>query len=92
MTGFDSGYFPVNSSATSYSTWTINVTSLAPIYYYCSQGSHCQAGMVGAINVDNATYASFKAAALSSTNTAKPVTTNVSRRMTIERQELIYDT
>jgi len=31
-------------------TFTIEVNDTKPIWFYCSQGKHCQSGMVGAIN------------------------------------------
>jgi hypothetical protein len=50
---FFSGFMPTNRSITDLKnvlTYTIRVTNKAPMWYYCSQGQHCQAGMVGAIN------------------------------------------
>jgi plastocyanin len=48
--GFYSGFMPVDPSATVMPTFTIMVENTNPIWFYCSQGKHCQAGMVGAIN------------------------------------------
>ncbi|KAH8726165.1 Cupredoxin, partial [Phaeosphaeriaceae sp. PMI808] len=31
--------------------FVVNVTNTDPIYYYCSVSRHCQAGMVGGINL-----------------------------------------
>lgn len=42
--GFYSG-FPVQPNG-----FTINITDTNPIYFFCSQIGHCNAGMVGAIN------------------------------------------
>ncbi|KAJ4985734.1 Extracellular serine-rich protein-like protein 4 [Stagonosporopsis vannaccii] len=50
---FFSGFMPTAASANSSSqllTYTIRVPDDKPIWFYCSQGKHCQAGMVGAIN------------------------------------------
>jgi hypothetical protein len=32
------------------STYTVNVTSTTPIWVYCAQGKHCEAGMVMVVN------------------------------------------
>lgn len=48
--GFFSGFMPVSESATEMPTFSIRVENDKPIWFYCSQGKHCQAGMVGAIN------------------------------------------
>lgn len=43
------------------------VNTTAPIWFYCMQGMHCEAGMVGAVNVveDSAkSYEAFKALAM----------------------------
>ncbi|KAF1844285.1 Cupredoxin [Cucurbitaria berberidis CBS 394.84] len=50
---FFSGFMPSNASTAAASkalTYTIRVTDTKPVWFYCSQGKHCQAGMVGAIN------------------------------------------
>jgi hypothetical protein len=50
---FFSGFMPANATsiaAGNLLTYTIRVMDTKPIWYYCSQGQHCQAGMVGAIN------------------------------------------
>lgn len=50
---FFSGFMPTTTPANSTSqllTYTIRVPDDKPIWFYCSQGKHCQAGMVGAIN------------------------------------------
>ncbi|KAK6497405.1 hypothetical protein TWF481_011814 [Arthrobotrys musiformis] len=48
--GFFSGFMPVAESAEVMPTFTIRVENDKPIWFYCSQGKHCQAGMVGAVN------------------------------------------
>ncbi|CAD0112271.1 unnamed protein product [Aureobasidium uvarum] len=47
--GFNSGFVKV-ASGESDTTFTITVNNTDPIWYYCPQGDHCQAGMVGVIN------------------------------------------
>ena len=47
--GFFSGFVPT-SSGESMTTFMITVNNTKPIWFYCSQGKHCQSGMVGAIN------------------------------------------
>ena len=49
-TGFFSGFQFVAAGAQQMPTYTLMVNTTAPIWYYCSQGKHCQSGMVGAIN------------------------------------------
>lgn len=49
LTGFDSGYVPVDSGAKEAPAWTLEITQDAsPIWFYCATGTHCQSGMVGA--------------------------------------------
>ena len=31
-------------------TYTVMIKDTNPVWYYCSQGKHCQDGMVGVIN------------------------------------------
>ncbi|TIA18489.1 hypothetical protein D6C81_05061 [Aureobasidium pullulans] len=47
--GFNSGFVKV-ASGESNTTFTITVNNTDPLWYYCPQGDHCQAGMVGVIN------------------------------------------
>jgi len=50
--GSFSGFMPVDNSSTSGTipTFTITVNGTAPSWWYCSQGKHCQSGMVFTIN------------------------------------------
>ncbi|KAI4167886.1 MAG: hypothetical protein LQ343_006845 [Gyalolechia ehrenbergii] len=49
--GFFSGFMPVKPDAAMIPSYTIMVNDTSkPIWYYCSQGDHCQEGMVGVIN------------------------------------------
>jgi len=54
--GFDSG---LQSSA----TFTITIEDTDPIWYFCKQVGHCGLGMVGSINAQGDTYATYLAAA-----------------------------
>jgi plastocyanin len=45
-----SGYMPVAADAVNTPTYTIMVQDTKPMWLYCSQGKHCQSGMVMAIN------------------------------------------
>lgn len=48
---FYSGYMPVRMEDTEMPLYTIPITDdTKPIWFYCSQGQHCQNGMVGVIN------------------------------------------
>ena len=47
--GFFSGYVP-SAAGEAPNSFVITVQDTNPIYYYCSQASHCQAGMIGIIN------------------------------------------
>ncbi|MCJ1247139.1 hypothetical protein MMC30_004350 [Trapelia coarctata] len=71
--GIFSGFMPTNGVITPIFTILINDTQ--PIWYYCSQGMHCQEGMVGVINPSTTqTITQFAAA-------AKLVTTNITPGM-----------
>ncbi|KAH7044510.1 Cupredoxin [Macrophomina phaseolina] len=48
---FFSGFMPAAAAGNGTKlTYTIQITDTKPIWFYCSQGKHCQSGMVGAIN------------------------------------------
>ncbi|MCJ1309134.1 hypothetical protein MMC25_002789 [Agyrium rufum] len=72
--GFFSGFMPATTGEMPVYTIAINDTS--PIWFYCSQGKHCQAGMVGAINAPiNSTtknVANFAAAAKNAPQNLSP--------------------
>ncbi|KAL1944445.1 hypothetical protein VTO73DRAFT_2875 [Trametes versicolor] len=65
VTGVDSGYQFVPTNATSFPVWSITVNNAStPLWFYCRQAKHCQAGMVFAVNPTAAkTYEAFAAAA-----------------------------
>jgi plastocyanin len=50
--GFWSGFVPtVSTEVAANRSFTMEVTNAStPLWFYCSQGKHCQAGMVGVIN------------------------------------------
>jgi plastocyanin len=48
--GFDSGFMPVASDASSFPTWSLTVNDSNPIWAYCRQAGHCGSGMVFAVN------------------------------------------
>jgi plastocyanin len=50
VTGFFSGFMPTAATDSSMPVWTLQINNTSPIWFYCSQGDHCQSGMVGAIN------------------------------------------
>lgn len=50
VTGFHSGYQPVAAGGSNIPTYTIQVKNTTPMWVYCAQGKHCQAGMVMVIN------------------------------------------
>ncbi|RDL35448.1 uncharacterized protein BP5553_07379 [Venustampulla echinocandica] len=58
VTGIFSGYMPVQASASTAPTYTIMVANKTPMWLYCSQGKHCQNGMVMVINANPAANAS----------------------------------
>ncbi|TVY82172.1 putative GPI-anchored cupredoxin [Lachnellula suecica] len=73
--GFFSGFVPTNASTLG-STFTITVKDTKPVWIYCSQikGTHCQAGMVAAINAPKTgnTLAAFTSLAKNATLSTFP--------------------
>lgn len=73
--GFFSSFIPTAASPSG-TTFTIVVTDNKPIWLYCGQttGSHCQTGMVAAINAPavNNTLAAFIALAKNTTTSTSP--------------------
>jgi plastocyanin len=57
--GFWSGFVPTtDNTKAAEQTYMIEITNAsAPIWFYCTQGQHCQNGMVGVINPP---YVSFR--------------------------------
>ncbi|KAL8676662.1 MAG: hypothetical protein Q9186_006846 [Xanthomendoza sp. 1 TL-2023] len=76
VNGFFSGFMPVKPDAAMMPSYTIMINDTKPIWYYCSQGDHCQDGMVGVINPPAAnksrTIESFTALANKATENLSP--------------------
>jgi len=71
--GFDSGFVPVDAGDVSGSKTAIyTVQSLDPVWVYCRQATHCQSGMVFAVNPGTqlATYQANAKAAVAATPAA----------------------
>jgi len=71
-----SGFMFVPANATTFPTFAIQITQLAPFWFFCEQTGHCGKGMVGSINANESsanTYDAFKAKAIA---TASGTTTN----------------
>jgi len=64
--GIDSGYQPAASGAASVPQYSFSVTNASsPLWFYCKQAKHCEAGMVFAVNpTPDKTYDAFKANAI----------------------------
>jgi plastocyanin len=76
--GIDSGFQPVSANATMVPQYSFSVTNASsPLWFYCRQARHCEAGMVFAVNptADN-TFDAFKARAMG-TNTTSSSTGSV---------------
>lgn len=75
---FFSGFMPTNRTITDTKnilTFTIRVMDTSPTWFYCSQATHCQSGMVGAINAatsGNKTVAAFASLAKLATENLSP--------------------
>lgn len=77
--GFYSGFVPTSdTSALASTTFTYTVKNAsAPIWFYCSQGKHCQNGMVGVINPPKSgakTLEAFMNASMAATDNVSPDT------------------
>jgi len=73
--GFWSGYVPTSSNTSAASEtfmYTVQNAS-APVWFYCTQGMHCQAGMVGVINPPASGPNTIEAYAEGSKNASKNV-------------------
>jgi plastocyanin len=78
--GFWSGFVPTSDAEkVASTTFTYEVTNAsAPIWFYCSQGKHCQNGMVGVINAPQSgdkTIDAFKTAAKAASDNVSPAST-----------------
>lgn len=70
--GFNSGFTPVGTDATTFPTFTVKVNDTSPVWVYCAQSGHCSSGMVFAINAPATgnTFDAFKAKAMGSSSTS----------------------
>ncbi|KZT71390.1 hypothetical protein DAEQUDRAFT_128898 [Daedalea quercina L-15889] len=77
-TGVDSGFMPVAANATSFPTFSFTVQNTsAPLWFYCRQTGHCEAGMVFAINpTASKSFSAFQAAAKATTSNSTNSTTS----------------
>ncbi|KNG48202.1 hypothetical protein DDE82_007128 [Stemphylium lycopersici] len=78
--GFWSGFVPTSDmESVASTTFTYEVTNAsAPIWFYCTQGMHCQNGMVGVINPPSTgakTLDAFKNASMEATENVSPTST-----------------
>ncbi|PBK78436.1 hypothetical protein ARMSODRAFT_947347 [Armillaria solidipes] len=49
--GIDSGFVPIPANSTLFGQWTFTVDNAsAPLWFFCAQTGHCEAGMVFAVN------------------------------------------
>ncbi|KAI0142346.1 hypothetical protein F4776DRAFT_502381 [Hypoxylon sp. NC0597] len=83
QTGIFSGYQPVAASQAMgmIPTYTIMVSAKTPLWFYCSQGNHCQSGMVMVVNENTAANSSrsltaFKQLAAGATANVAPQRTS----------------
>jgi len=71
--GFDSGFMPVQANALEVPAWTVQVNTPNPLWIFCRQTGHCQAGMVMAINAPpTKPYSAFLANAEGQTAGSSP--------------------
>jgi plastocyanin len=86
--GFDSGFVPVPDSNTNgpFPVATFTVKDTSPVWVYCRQATHCQKGMVFAINPGDQ-LAAFQAAATGAapptSATAPPAVVTVTATVTV---------
>ncbi|KAJ5221108.1 uncharacterized protein N7469_009995 [Penicillium citrinum] len=74
-TSFFSGFIPATNQKKP--VWSLTVNDTNPIWFYCGQVGHCQAGMVGVINPSTSgpdTLDAFKSAASSANGQSVPAT------------------
>ncbi|KAI9641036.1 hypothetical protein NHQ30_010464 [Ciborinia camelliae] len=66
----NSGFVPATANQSVVWTFTMTVENTAPMFMYCAQGNHCQAGMVFTINAMNGTqnYGTYREAAAKAPN------------------------
>jgi plastocyanin len=99
QSGFDSGFVPVGPNVTSgFTTAELTIENSDPVWIYCRQTtpvSHCESGMVFAVNPgSDAKFAAFKAAAMgqNSTSTAAASAVTVTATVTVSDGQTITTT
>ncbi|KAF5379923.1 hypothetical protein D9757_007212 [Collybiopsis confluens] len=97
--GFDSGFVPVAANVTSgFTTAELTIENSDPVWVYCRQTnpvSHCESGMVFAVNPgSDDKFAAFKAAAMgqNSTSTASASIVTVTATVTVSNGQTITTT
>jgi len=77
--GFSSGIAGVGTNDSATPVWNLKITNVSePIWYYClisEPESHCEAGMVGAINAPAEMFDQFQSSAKAVTSTMSPTVT-----------------
>lgn len=76
--GVNSGYMPVAADATTFPVYSFRINEVTPLWFYCAQGTHCQSGMVMAINVNTSspnTFEAYLAKATGGASSAAPAVT-----------------
>jgi len=78
--GVDSGFQFVPANSTTIMQWTFTVNNAsAPLWFYCRQATHCEQGMVFAINPSaTKTFAAYQAAAMATVPNTTNTTTSSS--------------
>jgi len=71
--GIDSSYQPVAAGATQVPSFSVTVNATTPLWFYCRQSTHCEAGMVFAINpTADKSFDTFQATAKASSSDGTP--------------------
>ncbi|KAG9019559.1 hypothetical protein FRB90_000467 [Tulasnella sp. 427] len=76
--GVDSGFMPVAATATEFPVFSFKINEVTPLWFYCAQGTHCQSGMVMAINVNTSSPNTFDAYLAKATGSAAGATPSAS--------------
>lgn len=74
--GFFSGFMPVSGTSEGSKVFEVTVNSTETMYIYCSQGKHCQSGMVAVINGDSTNLEAYKSSAANATKNTSPDSTS----------------
>ncbi|KAH8998300.1 Cupredoxin [Lactarius hatsudake] len=71
--GIDSGFQPVAAGATTAPSFSVTINATTPLWFYCRQSSHCESGMVFAVNpTANKSFETFQATAKASSSDGTP--------------------